>query len=195
MQRQKHLIGAAEHRQLQVLAFRRRFGRFETDIAARRAVADHSDFPFPARGFDGVAVRRPDIHDGNAVVGQDVLEQTPLRRQIGFGGAVIIQMIARQIGERRGADLHAVESVLIEPVARRFHGQMGHAFVGQRLQRAMQVDRIGRGQTAGKIRFRRDDAERPGARRHAAEVWRANVTVDVLPLVPVTAATNSGWRP
>ena len=61
---------------------------------------------------------------------------------------MIVEMIARQIGEGRRRDAHAVEPVLIEAVRGRFDRKMRDAFAGERIERAMQLDRIGRGQRA-----------------------------------------------
>ena len=58
---------------------------------------------------------------------------------------MIVEMIARQIGEGGGGDPHAVEPVLIETVRRRLQRQMRDALARQ-LRASMQFDRIGRGQ-------------------------------------------------
>ena len=57
-------------------------------------------------------------------------------------------MIAAEIGEAAGRDANAVEPVLVEPVRGRLHRQMRDAFARELVERAMQVDRIGRGQRA-----------------------------------------------
>ena len=61
---------------------------------------------------------------------------------------MIVEMVARQIGEGAGGDAHAVEPVLVEAVRGRFERQMRDALAGELVERAMQLDRIGRGQRA-----------------------------------------------
>ena len=59
--------------------------------------------------------------------------------------------------------------MLIEAVRRRFDCQMRHALAGQFRKRAMQVNRIGRGQRAIGLALRRDHADGADARRLKAE--------------------------
>jgi hypothetical protein len=61
---------------------------------------------------------------------------------------MIIEMIAGDVGEAAGRDAQAVEPELIEAVRRRFDGEMGNTVAGERIDRTMQFDRIGRGQRA-----------------------------------------------
>ena len=68
-------------------------------------------------------------------------------------------MIAAQIGEAAGRDANAVEPVLVEAMRRRFDRQMGDALAGQLRQRAVQVDRIGRGQRAVDLALPRHHAD------------------------------------
>ena len=109
---------------------------------------------------------------------------------------MIVEMIARQIGVGAGRNAHAVQPMLIETVRRRFHRQMRHALVGQLIERAMQLDRIGRGQRAVGLALRRHDADGAEARRLQAEratrSARVKAATEVLPLVPVTAAIIAG---
>ncbi len=69
-------------------------------------------------------------------------------------------MVAAEIGEGRRAQAQAVEAMLVEAVRRRLDRQMGDALARQAIERAMHLDRIGRGQTAVFRFTRRDDAKR-----------------------------------
>ena len=75
---------------------------------------------------------------------------------------------------------------------------MRDALARQLVERAMQLDRIGRGQRAVDFALRRHHADGADAgRRHARaslQIWRVKAATDVLPLVPVTAAMVCGWR-
>ena len=73
---------------------------------------------------------------------------------------MIVEMIAREIGEGAGGEPHAVEPVLIETVRGGFHRQMGDAVAGQPIERSVQADRIGRGQRSIEAARRRDEAGR-----------------------------------
>ena len=82
---------------------------------------------------------------------------------------MIVEMVAADIGEAAGRDAHAVEPVLVEAVRGRFHRQMRHALAGELVERAMQRDRIGRGQRAVDLALRRDQADGADARRRLAD--------------------------
>ena len=84
--------------------------------------------------------------------------------------AVIVEMIAGQVGEGRGREGDAVEAVLREAVARRLDRDVLDAGPGQFRQIAMQRDRVRRRQRAGPPPGRRDTRpERAEARRRMAE--------------------------
>ena len=105
----------------------------------------------------GIAI--VDIDHRRAVRRDQLLEQAQLGGEIGFDGLMIIEMIARQIGEGAGGDAHAVEPMLVEAVRRSFQRQMGDALAGQLIERAVQFDRIGRGERAVFFAPRRDHAD------------------------------------
>ena len=67
----------------------------------------------------------------------------------------------------------------------------------ERLELAVKRHRIGRGQAARPGEIGADDADAcrgsPRAVRGAAQIWRVKAATEVLPLVPVTATTVSGW--
>ena len=121
-------------------------------MIARRADARQ------ARGLDDV-----DVINGGATARQQLFEQPHLRREVSFHVAVIIEMVARQVGESRSLDRHAVETELIETVARRFQCNMIDAGFGEFVQVAMQRDRIGRRQAARLVDAAAVNADRPHA--------------------------------
>jgi hypothetical protein len=68
-------------------------------------------------------------------------------------------MVAADVGKAAGREAHAVEPVLVETVRRRLQRQMGHAVPGQLGERAMQRDRVRRGQRAIDLAPRRDESD------------------------------------
>ena len=78
---------------------------------------------------------------------------------------MIVEMIAREIGEGAGGEAHAVEPPLLEPVARRFEREMGDVVAGKIGHDLVQLDRIGRGEVAGHRAAGRDESDRAEARR------------------------------
>ena len=65
-----------------------------------------------------------------------VREQPQLGVEIVLERRVIVEMIARQIGEGGGGQAHAVEPLLVEPVRGGLHRQMRDAGVGERCERS-----------------------------------------------------------
>ena len=63
------------------------------------------------------------------------LEQPQLGGEISRDVGMIVQVIARQIGEAAGAHPHPIEPTLIEPMRRRFDREMRDAFA-RRARRA-----------------------------------------------------------
>ncbi len=61
---------------------------------------------------------------------------------------MIIEMIARQIGEGAGAETHAIEAALIEPMRRGLESEMRDAILRQLIERLVQRDRVRRRQRA-----------------------------------------------
>ena len=54
-------------------------------------------------------------------------------------------MVARDVGEGAGGKPHAVDAALLEPMARRFEGKMGHAAFGEIGEDAVKLDGVRRG--------------------------------------------------
>ena len=122
-------------------------------------------------------LRRRHHRVGMLVIGDDhrraarlheIAEQPELGGEIGFERRMIVEMIAADIGEGAGRDAHAVEPVLVEAVRGRFQHQMRHALAGELVERAMQRDRIGRGERAVDLAPRRNQADGADARRRLA---------------------------
>ena len=55
------------------------------------------------------------------------LEQALLGRTVGLHAAVVVEMVAGQVGEHREAEPHAVDAPLFERVRGDFHGDVGRA--------------------------------------------------------------------
>ena len=150
------------------------------------------------RGHHRVGMIVIGIDDGRGARRQQSLEQPQLGGEIGLEARMIIEMIARDVGEAAGRDAQAVEPVLIEAVRGRFDREMGDAVAGERVDRAVQRDRIRRRQRAVSLAARRDDADRCRCWRRddpsAVQICRVKAATEVLPLVPVTAAMVRGWR-
>jgi len=78
-------------------------------------------------------------------------------------------MIAADIGEGAGRDMHAVEPALIEPVRGGLERQMGHTLARERIELAVQRHWIGRGQRAVHLAPRRDQPDGADARSRVPE--------------------------
>src|SRR5579871_4431487 len=85
------------------------------------------------------------IDDSSPAGRQQFAKQTLLCRPVLAHIAMVIEMIARQVGERRRSDDEAVEAKLRKAMARGFDRQMGDARFGETGEIAMQRHRIGRG--------------------------------------------------
>ena len=96
--------------------------------------------------------------------GQHRLEQAQLGGAVGIQRAVIIQMIAREIGEARRRKPHAIQPKLVQPVRGRLDRCRGHAGPGQARQRLGQGHRIGRREAGSARAAGGDHAERAEAR-------------------------------
>src|SRR5688572_2462128 len=78
-------------------------------------------------------------------------------------------MLVRQVGEGGRTEPQAVQTMLVEAVARCLDGEMRHALARKRREVGVELDRIGRGQAGLSGETGRDDAERTDARRAQAE--------------------------
>ena len=107
-------------------------------------------------------------------------------------------MVAAEIGEAGGGEAHAVEPALVEAVARRLERRMCDAFAAP-ARSSIACSATGSGVV--RLPYARavggDDAERAELAAvwpACAKIWRAKAATEVLPLVPVTATSCSGWR-
>ena len=98
------------------------------------------------------------------------LEQAELGIEIGFQAAVVIEMVAADVGEGAHPHAHTVKAALIQSMRGGFHGDVGDAVGGKAFERAMQLDGIWRGQRPIGGAARRHHAERADARGAPAEL-------------------------
>ena len=130
---------------------------------------------------------------------QKLCEQAQFRCPVGRFRSVIIQVVPRQIGKRRGGKTNAVQPELVEAMRRRLDRRMLNADA-RKLRQAIGQNRPDP-VWSNPVRRRNPGAIRPRVPKLAAglrpvdQIWRRNSTVLVLPLVPVTATTTSGCGP
>ncbi len=158
-QRQLHFIGAAAMGDGDDLREAVDGAADQLDVVAVHADRHDLEAALPG-GLDhlpGIAI--VDIDHRRAVRRDQVVKQPQLGGEIIFDGLMIVEMIARQIGEGAGGDAHAVEPVLVEAVRGGFEREMRDALARQSIERAVQFDRIGRGERAVGFARRRDHAD------------------------------------
>ena len=106
--------------------------------------------PAFARVFDGLGgpgvIIPMRMDDRDAFVFDHFVEQAHLGFVIGFHRAVVIKVIAAEIGEGSGAHAHPFVAKLREAMAGRFEGNMGHAFARETAHIAQECHDIGRGE-------------------------------------------------
>src|SRR5207245_6529073 len=95
-------------------------------------------------------------------------EQAKLGGEMSREMRVIVEMVAAEIGETAGRHAHTVEATLIEPVRGGFDGEMRHAFARELIERAVERDRVGRGERAVDFALRRYEPDRADARGRMA---------------------------
>ena len=89
---------------------------------------------------DGIA----DVDHGVLEAGQP--EQPLLGPRVALHRAVVVEMVAAQVAERRDPHAHAVHAALVERVRGDFHRDVARLGVVQRPQLAVQRDHVGRRQ-------------------------------------------------
>ncbi len=105
----------------------------------------------PARHGDGaqrLELRDVGVDDGSAALGEALVEEPALGLEVGLEAAVIVEMVAADIGERGGLDGEPGEPLLVQPVARGLDHQMVDAALGELCREAVQGYGIGRGERA-----------------------------------------------
>ncbi len=138
---------------------------------------DAKSAPFTHRHdlFRDIAVG---INDRRLAWLEQPLEELEFGAQIFGKRCVIVEMVAREIGERRGAEANAVEPVLHNAMRGRLQGEMGDAAGREPIQGFVQTHRIRRGQRAGDRPRGRDDAKRAERGGFGAET-RPNLTHEI----------------
>ena len=94
---------------------------------------------------------------------QQVVEQPQLGQPIGLERAVVVEVVARQVGEAGRREPHAVQPELVEPVRRGLQGRRLHPVARQPGQRVREGHRVRRGQAGFAAAVRTDHAERAEA--------------------------------
>ena len=145
--------------------------RSTLDLQRRRSSPEIPD-PVPgsagrfARCDAGGVVR---IDDGEPARRHDPAEQAQLGVEIAFEVGVVVEMVAREIGEHARRDLHAVEAALVQAVAGRFQRHAVDAGFGQPRQVAVQLHGVGRRKRAVARASGGDKAERAETGRRQPE--------------------------
>src|SRR5260370_28281875 len=99
--------------------------RDEPDIPGRPSDLDDAQRTTARRIFNVCGERMIDCDYCNAFRFHQVPEQDQLGLAVRFRRAVIVEVVAADIGKARDADAQAIEAVLIEPVGRTLDGQGG----------------------------------------------------------------------
>ena len=120
-------------------------------------------------GHDRVRARMVDINNRTTARRDERLEQPEFSGEIRFEAWMIVEVIARNVGERRRRDAQPVQTILIEPMRRRLDRKMRHPLPRERIERTMQRHGIRRGERAVSFAARRNDADGADARRLIAE--------------------------
>ena len=85
------------------------------------------------------------IHIDDGMAQPLPVEQPFLGGAVGSHRTVIVQMVAGQIGEYGGAERHAIDTELVQPVAGHFHGDHMRALAAEIRQCALHRHRVRRG--------------------------------------------------
>ena len=93
------------------------------------------------------------------------IEQAHLCLEIGFHGAVIVEVIAAEIGERPSSYRHTFVAKLVQPMAGRFVSDMSHTFAREPAHIAEKRDDIGCRQASGNAFIRCCHTQRSNACR------------------------------
>ena len=110
-----------------------------------------------------------DVEHGGLARLQQLGEQAHLGAEIVGEVGVVVEMVAGDVGEAAGRDLHAVEAELVEAVAGGFEREVLDAVLLELRQQAVDFDRIGRGVAERNLAVRRDDADSAQARGRLTE--------------------------
>ncbi len=136
----------------------------EPQALARASDRDERE---PARlrfGGDRLAALAVDIDHCAGARRQQVTEQAELLREIPLEALVIVQMVARDVGEGASGEFDAVDAALLQAVARSLDRKMGDAVLGESGKDRMQLDRVRRRVLEGLGAARTHDADSAEAR-------------------------------
>ena len=98
------------------------------------------------------------IDHRNAAALHDFGKQAQLDGQVILEGRMIVHVIAGDVGEANACDLHAIQPVLVQPMAGGFDGQVIHA-IGRKLrQQLVDFHRVRRGVVQRRLALGADDA-------------------------------------
>jgi hypothetical protein len=128
------------------------------------------------------------IDDGRAQTRRR--EEFRLRSAIRRHRVVIVEVVAREIGEQCDIELDAADAALLQAVRRNFHRHGFRTRAPELLQQLVQ-----RGSVRRRMRCRRQRADQavaqraqmPARRPHASNAWPIQCAHDVLPFVPCDA--------
>ena len=73
------------------------------------------------------------------------VEEPGFHLEVGVERLVVVEMVAREIGEDRGAKMQAEHALLVDAVRTHFHDRLPAAVVAHLREHAVDVERLGRG--------------------------------------------------
>ena len=106
---------------------------------------------------------------GRAAIAHDFVEQAHLGVEIAVHVAMIIEMIARQVGEGAGRNRQPLGAILVEAMARRLERGMGDALALEARHVGEEGDDVRRGEAGRHLIDRGGDAQRPDRGRLVAQ--------------------------
>ncbi len=159
---------------------------------ARDPVADRT--PLARERPPGIDVV---VHHHDAIV-LDEIDEPRLGGEVLLHRAVVVQVVAREVGEGRRREAHPLHALLLQRMRRHLHRDRAHPGIDQLAQHALQLHGTGRGESGppGSVRPALPTST-PSVPIDAAgasgvsSTWRSIDAVVVLPLVPVTPTIDS----
>ena len=86
------------------------------------------------------------IHHDGAMRGE-IIQQTRFRVAVRLHRAVVVEMVAREIGEDDGIEDQPLDAMLVQRVGRHFHGHVARTGVDEDAQRTLKLDRSRRSES------------------------------------------------
>ena len=168
-QRQLRLNQASESLDLQDLIEAGGAGFDKAQRRSCRASGQKLQSAQPHRRKKHIGIRPVGVDDGRRVVAEERLEEAKLSRSISLCRAVIVEMVAAEIGEAGGDQAHAVEPALIDAVGRSFHGKPRYAVPRETVEGLVERNRVRRRQRTVARALGSDHAKRAEACRRVTE--------------------------